>query len=47
MANVVDIFTPDGVSVPEIEFTADEASYFTRDLGPEGATSFLAENTAR
>ena len=45
MANMLDISTPDGVvSVPEIEFSADEASYFTKDLGPEGATSFLAKS---
>jgi hypothetical protein len=45
MANMLDISTPDGVvSVPEIEFSPDQASYFTKDLGPERATSFLAEN---
>ena len=42
---MLDISTPDGVvSVPEIEFSPDQASYFTKDLGPERATSFLAEN---
>ncbi len=45
MTNMLDITTPDGVvSVPEIEFSADQASYFTKDLGPDGATSFLAKS---
>ena len=48
MADVIDIATPDGVqSVPIIKFTNQEVDFFTQDMGGDGATSFMAEESVK
>ena len=48
MADVIDIITPDGVqSVPIIKFTNQEVDFFTQDMGGDGATSFMAEESVK
>ena len=48
MADVIDIMTPDGVqSVPIIKFTNQEVDFFTQDMGGDGATSFMAEESVK
>ena len=46
MAENITIATPDGaINFPVIEFTSDEANFFTEEYGGERATSFLAKET--
>ena len=43
MAEINTLTTPDGpINFPVIEFTSDEANFFTEEFGGEKATSFLA-----